>query len=55
MQASTEIAKVREGDGGGSFFRITLDGPYPHFVDTNSPTIAALLAVETVCKERSHA
>ena len=49
-----EITKVRDGDDGHSFYQITLGGPYPHFVDTNSLTIAALLAVEAVCKERSH-
>lgn len=50
-----EITKVRDGDDGHSFYQITLGGPYPHFVDTNSLTIAALLAVEAVCKERHNA
>ena len=45
-----EITKVRGGDEGHSFYQITLDGSYPHFVDTNNLTIAALLAVEAVCK-----
>ena len=50
----SEIIKVRGDGDSNSFYRITIDGPDPHWVDTenNNLTIAAMLAVEAVCKER---